>query len=54
MCIYKSLCVYTLACTIIYVKNKMFLAPVNRFMKTTKSVPPTSPKPSVASDMQGM
>ncbi|KAM6390442.1 B-cell linker protein isoform 2-T2 [Pluvialis apricaria] len=27
-------------------------SPVNRFMKTTKSAPPTSPKPSLTSDMQ--
>ncbi|XP_075614315.1 B-cell linker protein isoform X5 [Balearica regulorum gibbericeps] len=27
-------------------------SPVNRFMKTTKSPPPTSPKPSITSDMQ--
>uniref|UniRef100_A0A663MAR5 B cell linker n=1 Tax=Athene cunicularia TaxID=194338 RepID=A0A663MAR5_ATHCN len=28
-------------------------SPVNRFMKTTKSVLPTSPKPSLPSDLQG-
>ncbi|XP_074687100.1 B-cell linker protein isoform X3 [Strix aluco] len=27
-------------------------SPVNRFMKTTKSAPPTSPKPSLPSDLQ--
>ncbi|KGL96236.1 B-cell linker protein, partial [Charadrius vociferus] len=27
-------------------------SPANRFMKTTKSAPPTSPKPSLTSDMQ--
>ncbi|KAM6263316.1 B-cell linker protein isoform 4-T4 [Spheniscus humboldti] len=27
-------------------------SPVNRYMKTTKSAPPTSPKPSLTSDMQ--
>ncbi|KFP56242.1 B-cell linker protein, partial [Cariama cristata] len=27
-------------------------SPVNRFMKTTKSAPPTSPKPSLTSDIQ--
>lgn len=32
----------------------MFLAPVNRFMKTTKPAPPISPKPSLTSNMQGM
>lgn len=33
----------------------MFSAPVNRFMKPpAKSALPTPPKPSLASDMQGM
>lgn len=39
-------------CMYMYI-NKMVLAPVNRFMKTTKTTPST-PKASLTSDMQGM
>lgn len=40
--------------TQVYMYTNMLLAPANRFTKTTKLVPPTSPKPSLTSDMQGM